>query len=164
MTVIHLVELCCAGLMTTALACGDGGSVGGGGSAGGDARPRRGGEEAAELVAEDASPQPRLAPDQLRVALVVLPGDAEVEVDGVAVRRRDGAIDLVGKAHERRRVRVFKGADTLEQDVTVETSGASPASLDLDAKVVVRGGASPDAGAKDQAAPAAATALPSSFE
>src|SRR5688572_17905535 len=43
------------------------------------------------------------------VAFIVLPGDANVEVDGGDAARRDGVVDRVGKVGDQRRVRVWKG-------------------------------------------------------
>ena len=75
---------------------------------------------------------PLLGSDQRRVALFVLPGDASVEVDGKLVERRDGVIDIVGKLGEKHNVRVFKGDTSIEEtSVTIEESGASPATVDL---------------------------------
>lgn len=75
-----------------------------------------------------------------RVTVIVLPGDAAVEVDGVAVRRRDGVIELVGKEDTPRRLRVFKGLQSLEKDVKITATGASPALLDLNAKPAIEPG------------------------
>lgn len=70
-----------------------------------------------------------------RVTVIVKPGDAAVEVDGVAVRRRDGVIELIGKeGSPPRRLRVFKGLQSLEENVTITEAGASPALVDLNAK------------------------------
>lgn len=75
-----------------------------------------------------------LGPGERRVALVVVPGDASVEVDGQPAWRRDGVIELVGKEGDEHRVRVFKGAkSTEEKTVRIEEGGASPAVVDLDA-------------------------------
>lgn len=74
-----------------------------------------------------------LGADERRVAVVVLPGDALVEVDGQPVRRRDGVVELVGKVGEVRLVQAFKGAkSTEEKAVTIQEGGASPALVDLD--------------------------------
>jgi hypothetical protein len=78
--------------------------------------------------------QPLLAEDEVRVALVVLPGNAQVEVDNVSVRRRHGAVELVGKVGDERRVRVFLGTTrTEERIVKIEATGASPALIDASA-------------------------------
>src|SRR4030095_9400244 len=81
-----------------------------------------------------------------RVKLIVLPGDATVEVNGNPVRRRDGIIELLGKVDETRRIRVSKDKQSIEQDVTIQESGASPPLLDLNAHPEGRPGGS-DAGA-----------------
>jgi hypothetical protein len=73
--------------------------------------------------------------DERRVKLLVLPADAAVEVDGVPVRRRDGAIELSGKVGQTHRVRLSRDAQHAETTVTLKDSGASPPSLDLAALV-----------------------------
>jgi eukaryotic-like serine/threonine-protein kinase len=73
-----------------------------------------------------------LGADERRVALIVVPGDAFVEVDGQPAYRRDGVIDLTGKVGEVRRVRVWKGTRTTEEKaVTIQEAQASPALVDL---------------------------------
>ncbi len=72
-----------------------------------------------------------LAPDEVRVALLVLPGDATVEVDKVPVRRRNGMVELVGKVGDERKVRVFLGATPSEEKVVkIEAAGTSPQLID----------------------------------
>lgn len=91
---------------------------------------------------KEAPPVPSLAalgPDGRRVTVLVLPGDASVEVDGVSARRRDGVIELVGKVGEVRRLRVFKGTQQMERDVTLQEAGASPPALDLSTRPVSHG-------------------------
>jgi hypothetical protein len=74
----------------------------------------------------------RMAPGARRVKLVVVPGDAAVEVDGVPRPRRDGLVELVGPVGTRAyHVRVSRGAQHGERDVTIQESGASPPRLDL---------------------------------
>jgi hypothetical protein len=73
-----------------------------------------------------------LGADERRVALLVVPGDALVEVDGRPAYRRGGAIDLTGKVGDVRRVRVWKGAKTTgEKAVTIQEGRPSPAIIDL---------------------------------
>lgn len=91
-----------------------------------------GSENAPYATSSNVKPRPLLGQDERRVALVVLPGDASVEVDGQPVRRRNGVIDLVGKLGDTHRVRVFKGSKTTaEKSVMIQESGAIPARLDL---------------------------------
>lgn len=72
-----------------------------------------------------------LPADAVRVPLLVIPADAPVEVDGVPVRRRNGAVELVGKVGEVRRVRAFRGSTPGEEKyVTIEAKGTSPALID----------------------------------
>lgn len=68
--------------------------------------------------------------------VVVLPGDAIVEVDGIVVQRRDGAIDLSGKSGDKRKLRVIKGNVQREWDVTIQETGASPPKLDLNERIL----------------------------
>ncbi|WP_437930594.1 hypothetical protein WMF37_15630 [Sorangium sp. So ce291] len=90
---------------------------------------------AAKLAAPRVAARPGMAvlgPDERRVALLVVPGDALVEVDGQPAYRRDGAIDLTGKVGDVRRVRVWKGAKAApEKAVTIEETQPSPPLLDL---------------------------------
>lgn len=140
------------------LACGQGGA----GSAADGATA-----DADDSLAEHGDPiqiqeQPALkdlGPTGRRVIVMVLPGDASVEVDGIAVRRRDGVVELLGKVGDVRRLRVLKGAQSIEKDVTIQEAGASPALLDLNARAsgagAGAGSAEPEAGASPSAAPAA---------
>jgi serine/threonine-protein kinase len=74
-----------------------------------------------------------LGPTGRRVKVIILPGDASVEIDGFTARRRDGVIELVGHVGEVRRLRVFRGTQQMKADVKIEQAGASPALLDLNA-------------------------------
>lgn len=73
------------------------------------------------------------AANELRVALVVLPGDARVEIDGEAAERREGLVDLEGKLGDVRRVRVWKGERATEKSIMIAENGATPAMIDLNA-------------------------------
>ncbi|WP_437758971.1 hypothetical protein [Sorangium sp. So ce1389] len=90
---------------------------------------------AAKGAASRAAARPGMAvlgPDERRVALIVVPGDALVEVDGQPAYRRDGAIDLIGKVGDARRVRVWKGAKAApEKAVTIQETQPSPPLVDL---------------------------------
>ncbi|XXT23237.1 hypothetical protein WME94_17020 [Sorangium sp. So ce429] len=90
---------------------------------------------AAKVAAPRAPARPGMAvhgPDERRVPLIVLPGDALVEVDGQTAYRRNGAIDLTGKVGDVRRVRVWKGAKpALEKTVTIQDTQPSPTVVDL---------------------------------
>ncbi|HLM74129.1 MAG TPA: hypothetical protein VK459_15590 [Polyangiaceae bacterium] len=77
-----------------------------------------------------------------RVKVIVLPGDASVEIDGLAARRRNGVVEIAGRVGDVRRLRVFKGAEQLQQDVTIEEAGVSPAVVDLAAPRAKPGGGS----------------------
>ncbi|HRI62803.1 MAG TPA: hypothetical protein PK156_01150 [Polyangium sp.] len=71
--------------------------------------------------------------NEMRVALVVLPGDARVEIDGEVTERRDGLVDLEGKLGDVRRVRVWKGERATEKSIMIAENGATPAVIDLNA-------------------------------
>ena len=72
------------------------------------------------------------AKDLVVARLVVWPGDAEIEMDGVIVNRRDGLVELTGKLAEKKKIRVVQGPDSMEAEVTIESSGAKPSVLDLE--------------------------------
>jgi hypothetical protein len=82
----------------------------------------------------DGGAVPVLGKGERRFVVVVLPGDAAVEIDGVALRRRDGLIELAGKVGQVRRLRVSRGAQSVEKEVTLQEAGASPALIDLNAR------------------------------
>jgi hypothetical protein len=67
-----------------------------------------------------------LGPEGRHVKLVVLPGDAEVEIDGSPVARKDGAVELLGKRGDVVRVRVSRRSRFVEVDVKIEDNGALP--------------------------------------
>ena len=98
--------------------------------------PEETSDDAPGLPDEDASP-PRslkdLGPSGRRVSVIVLPGDAEIEVAGVVVRRRDGVVELMGQVGQALPLRVFKGDISIERSVTILDTGASPPLLDLTA-------------------------------
>ncbi len=78
----------------------------------------------------------RMGPDERRVLLFVLPGDASVEVDGRPLYRRNGFVELVGKVGETRKVRVFDGArSTEEKTVAIGEGEATPSLIDLNEAV-----------------------------
>jgi hypothetical protein len=75
-----------------------------------------------------------------RVKVVVLPGDASVEIDGFAARRRNGVVEITGRVGEVHRLRIFKGTEQLERDVTIGEASASPALVDLAVRPMKPGG------------------------
>lgn len=73
-----------------------------------------------------------LGPDERRVAVFVVPGDALVEVDGQRVERRDGVVELVGKLGAVQRLRAWKGDKSSEtKEITITESGANPSFVDV---------------------------------
>lgn len=96
-----------------------------------------GDNELVALASKKKRPQPTLqdlGAKGRRVKIIVLPGDASVEVDDFVARRRNGVVEITGRVGEVHRLRIFKGTEQLEQDVTIEEAGASPAVLDLAAR------------------------------
>lgn len=80
-----------------------------------------------------------LAGNEHRVVLVVLPGNASVEVDGHAVSRRNGLIELIGKIGDVYRVRAFRGKkSTEEKNVTILAGQPSPSLIDLNEALPVK--------------------------
>jgi len=85
--------------------------------------------------------QRKLGADEVRVALLVIPGDVVVEVDKVPVRRRNGLIELVGKVGDEHRVRVLLGATLSDEKVVkIEAAGTSPALIDANELSVGKSG------------------------
>lgn len=79
--------------------------------------------------------QPLLAEDEVRLPLVVVPGDVPVEVDDVLVHRRHGAVEIVGKVGDERRIRVFAGATRVEKVVKIGATELAPAMIDVRAQI-----------------------------
>lgn len=80
-----------------------------------------------------------LGPDERRVAVFVVPGDALVEVDGQTLERRDGVIELVGRIGETRRVRAWKGDKSTETKiVAIEDTGANPSFMDVNETIAAK--------------------------
>lgn len=80
-----------------------------------------------------ATPQKKLGEDEVRMSVLVLPGDALVEVDKVPVRRRNGLIELVGKVGEERRVEVFWGTNAkIEHVLKIEVPSLSLPLIDAE--------------------------------
>jgi serine/threonine-protein kinase len=83
------------------------------------------------------------------VKLVIVPGDAEVEVEGQRTPANDGVIDLVGALGSVHRVRIRKGKAETQQDVIITEIGAMPPKLEI-AAAATRGGPLPKASAKSK--------------
>ncbi|HRI64993.1 MAG TPA: hypothetical protein PK156_12180 [Polyangium sp.] len=67
--------------------------------------------------------------------LLVLPWEADVEVDGIPYRRRDGLVELSGKLAEKKKVRGFHKGESIDVEVTIGSGEAKPFKIDLDALV-----------------------------
>lgn len=88
-----------------------------------------------------ATPQRKRGEGEVRVSLLVLPGDALAEVDKVPVRRRNGMVELVGNVGDERRVDVSWGANTkVEKMVIIEVNGTTPRLIDAEAESKVKTG------------------------
>ncbi|HRI66821.1 MAG TPA: hypothetical protein PK156_21390, partial [Polyangium sp.] len=74
-------------------------------------------------------------PDAIRAKVVVLPPEAEVEVDGVLTQRRQGIIEFVAKVGQTRKLHVQRGAKHRTFEITIGKDGASPARIDLNEKL-----------------------------
>lgn len=80
-----------------------------------------------------STPQKKLGEGEVRMAVLVLPGDAMVDVDKVPARRRNGMIELVGKVGDERRVEVFWGANVkIEHVLKIEVPGGSLPLIDAE--------------------------------
>ena len=110
----------------------------------------------------DAAPP---APTSRRVAVVVLPSDAAVEVDGAPATVHDGTVDLDGTPGSKHRVRVVKGGREVVTEVAVTETGAVPAKVELVARPGGRPGPlAPPAGSAAPSPPKAKPLLPDRFE
>jgi WD40 repeat protein len=80
-----------------------------------------------------------LGADMVRVKVVVLPTDADVEIDGIATARRQGVIEFVGKLGQTRKIRVQRGAKHRSFDINIGAGGVSPTRVDLNDKLAGSG-------------------------
>ena len=78
-------------------------------------------------IAPPAEAKPRT------VKLVILPDDAEVEVDGAGVKPTDGAVEITGPLGSVHKVRVASSGGEVVHDVVVSETGAVPAKLEAPA-------------------------------
>jgi hypothetical protein len=99
---------------------------------------RSGNAEGDDSAFSGEQARPR-SPTSRRVTVVALPADANVEVNGVLVPRRDGVVELVGEVGEAPLLRISKGTQSIERHVTIPAKG-SPRPLDMN---------NPDAGAEE---------------
>jgi serine/threonine-protein kinase len=75
---------------------------------------------------------PPAPPEKRRVSVSVRPKDASVEVEGKAVKLRDGELDLEGEVGASFRVRVFQGISEQEGEVVISLSGPRPNIIELE--------------------------------
>ena len=93
-------------------------------------------QAAAPTAAPEAKPtataaQPAVAPKKKRVRVVVLPDNASAEVEGEAVKLKDGILEIEGLNGSVHRVRIFKGTSEVTADVVVTEAGALPAKIEI---------------------------------
>ena len=105
---------------------------------GADLDARADDDDIAEKQAPPAMALKGLGADGRRMKVIVLPGEASVEVDGLAARRRDGIIELTGKVGEKHQLRVFDESRTGELEVVIEDGQTSPSVVDLSALAAPR--------------------------
>jgi serine/threonine-protein kinase len=103
-------------------------------------------------VVPPAAPPADLA--SRRVKVVIMPADAQAEIEGEKALVKAGVLEIAGVLGSVRRVRIFKGKAETTVDVIVTESGPSPPKIEL-----TFGGAKPAASAVAAAA-APATAAP----
>jgi hypothetical protein len=85
--------------------------------------------------------QRQLGDGEMRLALLVFPGDTIVEIDKAPAMRRNGMIELVGRVGDERRIEVFLDAATkIEKIVKIEATGVSPALIDAEEELRLRSG------------------------
>jgi hypothetical protein len=138
-----VASLAGGGVMWTVIACGE---VHPSGDA---SAPESSTDVLSEAAGGKVRTQELLDPAARRVRVIVLPGDASVEVNGIPTRRRDGVIELAGKVGTSFRVRVYKDRQSFDQTVVIPAPGDSPPILDL-AHPLARSG---DGGAKVDGGP-----------
>jgi len=63
--------------------------------------------------------------------VVVLPDNASAEVEGEAVKLKDGILEIEGLNGSVHRVRIFKGTSEVTADVVVTEAGALPAKIEI---------------------------------
>jgi serine/threonine-protein kinase len=88
-----------------------------------------------------------------RVRLVVLPADAQVEIEGAPTPMKDGMVEISGSLGSVHRVRVFKGKNELTQDVIVTDVGAAPPKVELKFGALKAAGTAPTGAAPTTPAP-----------
>jgi serine/threonine protein kinase len=90
------------------------------------ASPAQGGETAAS-AAPASGPSTR----DRTVKVVIIPGDADVEIEGSTHKPKDGVIEIKGPPGSVHRVRLKAGGAEMVDDVVVTENGAIPPKLEL---------------------------------
>jgi serine/threonine-protein kinase len=78
-----------------------------------------------------SAPAPATGKALRRVRLVVIPADAEVEVDGARADVREGLVEITGALGSKHRVRVTKRSAEASAEVTVTEAGAQPLKIEI---------------------------------
>ena len=97
----------------------------------------------AATVVPTILPAPDPNAETRTVKLVIIPDEAEVKVDGAAVKVKKGAVEISGKPGSVHKVTVTVGKESIEEEVVVTDSGALPPKLELEPKKSTGGGAKP---------------------
>ncbi len=79
---------------------------------------------------QQGSESPKVAEAVTR-SLVILPEDAEVTVNGTATKVRKGYVELKGAPGDVFKVLVKKGADSIDEDVSITKDGLNPGKLEV---------------------------------
>jgi serine/threonine-protein kinase len=87
------------------------------------------GGEAAASAAPASGPSPSTRDRTVKV--VIIPGDADVEIEGSTHKPKDGIIEIKGPPGSVHRVRLKSGGQEMVDDVVVTESGAIPPKLEL---------------------------------
>jgi serine/threonine-protein kinase len=90
-------------------------------------------QPAALTIAPPITAFPAAEPRPRTVKLVVLPGDATVEVDGTNVTPSDGAVEITGALGSVHKVRLKSGDAEVVRDVAISEAGALPFKIELPA-------------------------------
>jgi len=111
-----------------------------------------------EPVIAKAPPAPTEAPPPTDLALrrmkvVIMPGDAQAEIEGEKAQVKLGLLEIAGVLGSVRRVHIFKGKNETTVDVIVTESGPSPPKIEL-----TFGGPKPAVSAASSAGPASSSA------
>jgi serine/threonine-protein kinase len=101
------------------------------GHAAADSRPTDVSAGTAGALAAPPAPSPNTEVKPRTVKLVVLPGEASVEVDGAPATAIEGAVEVVGALGSVHKVRIRSGAAEVLREVVISEQGALPPKIEL---------------------------------